>query len=643
MSNNTSIQALLNAVSNAVRPFSALENASKNLKIEIQQTQEGIAALDEQLAQVSRFRQSSRDLAATRQQLQAAKADTAALALAFKNSANPTRQQAAALDEARKSVSALQIQSGALRLSLQQQRQALLAADIAPRNLARAQQQLKQSAAQANLKMVAQQQTLQQTTDRQDKLNQTRERYRKGQALAGQIRSGSSMVLDVAKSGVQRAASLLRPGYAFAEASSQLQSTLGLENNAPQLQALQAQARSLSHSGSFSAIEVVQQQLALAQAGSSADEILAQTPAALTKPPAGPAAQAGSASVPRGLTAPDSAGGNLKALQSAYSNISIDLYDKLDGSLRTLTQDATQFLLLVDGWIQKNPVLASGMAQVAMAGVIFIGALGTVGSVVAPLITGVNLLMAGAGMLGSVFSVVGGAIATVLGGLTLPIVAVVTAVIAGALIIRKFWEPISAFIGGVAQGFSAAMGPIADAFAPLQPVFSWLGDRLKMLWDGFGRLLEPVKLTQSELASAGELGRKFGTLLADALKIPGEALNQLRGGIDWVLQKLGVIDSKSDNLKNKVPSPDAMATGGAGVDSSGPRYDVALGGATYRPLPAASASAGITDNSQHSYQYEIHLPPGVTKEDVQTIIERDRASQARQQWANRYGILSTGN
>jgi len=53
------------------------------------------------------------------------------------------------------------------------------------------------------------------------------------------------------------------------------------------------------------------------------------------------------------------------------------------------------------------------------------------------------------------------------------------------------------------------------------------------------------------------MGKKFGNMLAEALKIPSHALDQLTGGINWVLDKLGIIDTKSDGLKDKVPSPDA--------------------------------------------------------------------------------------
>jgi hypothetical protein len=133
---------------------------------------------------------------------------------------------------------------------------------------------------------------------------------------------------------------------------------------------------------------------------------------------------------------------------------------------------------------------------------------------------GINAIIAAAGVLGTVFSVVGGAIVTALGALTLPIVAVGAAVVAGALLIRKYWEPISAFFSGVIEGLTAAFAPVGEMFSPLKPMFDWLGEKLKAAWDWFRSLLEPVKSSQEQLNSCKDAGIAFGQALADALMLP---------------------------------------------------------------------------------------------------------------------------
>ena len=322
----------------------------------------------------------------------------------------------------------------------------------------------------------------------------------------------------------------------------------------------------------------------------------------------------------------DNLGGDFKELQSAQEAIGTDLYDQLDGTLRQLTQDTTAFLLTVDKWIQANPELAGGIARAAVAGLIFVGALGAIGLIAWPVMAGINAIIAGAGLLATGFSIAGGAITGALGLITLPVVAVAAAIVAGALLIRKYWEPISAFIAGVAEGFTAAMGPIGESFGTLKPVFDWVTEKVKALWDGFGKLLEPVKSTQAELATAGDMGKKFGTMLADALKIPGQALDQLRSGIDWVLDKLGIIDTKSDGLKDKIPEHDDAGPGGL-------QQSLNATGAPYRPVITSAANPGYSDQSQNSYQYEINMHPGMTRDDALALMAEHQAREQRNRQA----------
>ncbi len=50
----------------------------------------------------------------------------------------------------------------------------------------------------------------------------------------------------------------------------------------------------------------------------------------------------------------DNLGGDFKEFQSAYEAVGTDLFDQQEGSLRKLTQTATQYVLRLDGWIQKK-------------------------------------------------------------------------------------------------------------------------------------------------------------------------------------------------------------------------------------------------------------------------------------------------
>ncbi|OEI56594.1 phage tail tape measure protein, partial [Escherichia coli] len=178
----------------------------------------------------------------------------------------------------------------------------------------------------------------------------------------------------------------------------------------------------------------------------------------------------------------DNLGGDFKEFQSAYEAVGTDLFDQQEGALRNLTQTATKYVLKLDGWIQKNKSLASTIGIIVGGALALIGVIGAIGLVAWPVITGINAIIAAAGAMGAIFTTVGSAVITAIGAISWPVVAVVAAIVAGALLIRKYWEPVSAFFGGVVEGLKAAFAPVGELFTPLKPVFDWLGEKLQAAW-----------------------------------------------------------------------------------------------------------------------------------------------------------------
>lgn len=134
-----------------------------------------------------------------------------------------------------------------------------------------------------------------------------------------------------------------------------------------------------------------------------------------------------------------------------------------------------------------------------------------------------------------------------------PVGLFVTAVAVGAMLIFKYWEPVKAFIGGVIDGFSAAIEPIKSLFTPLKPIFTAIGNGLKWVFNLFGDLLSPVKSTSAELSGAAEMGRKFGEWLANGVNIALAPLKLLIDGIKWVLDNLPKMDAKIEVPENFKP------------------------------------------------------------------------------------------
>ncbi|EHZ2284530.1 phage tail tape measure protein [Salmonella enterica] len=326
----------------------------------------------------------------------------------------------------------------------------------------------------------------------------------------------------------------------------------------------------------------------------------------------------------------DNLGGDFKEFQSAYEAVGTDLYDQQEESLRKLTQTATKYVLQLDGWIQKNKGLAQTIGLIAGGALGLIAVIGGIGLIAWPVIAGINAIIAAAGLLGAVFTTISGGVIAAIGAITWPVVAVAAAVVAGALLIRKYWEPVSAFFGGVIEGLMSAFAPVGEMFAPLAPVFDGLGEKLRGVWQWFKDLIAPVKATQDTLNSCRNVGVMFGQALADALMLPLNIFNKLRGGLDVILEKLGLVKKESSSIDKdtaKVP-PVGQGEGYIPTTSS-------LGG--YRVYQPVTAPAGKTyiDQSRPTYQINVPgngMPGGRLGNDLQDALEkyeREKRAKAR--------------
>ncbi|ENQ7783649.1 phage tail tape measure protein, partial [Escherichia coli] len=327
----------------------------------------------------------------------------------------------------------------------------------------------------------------------------------------------------------------------------------------------------------------------------------------------------------------DNLGGDFKEFQSAYEAVGTDLFDQQEGALRKLTQTATKYVLKLDGWIQKNKSLASTIGIIVGGALALTGVIGAIGLVAWPVITGINAIIAAAGAMGAIFTTVGSAVMTAISAISWPVVAVVAAIVAGALLIRKYWEPVSAFFGGVVEGLKAAFAPVGELFTPLKPLFNWLGEKLQAAWQWFKNLIAPVKATQDTLNRCRDTGVMFGQALADALMLPLNAFNKLRSGIDWVLEKLGVINKESDTLDQTAARTHAATYGTGGYIPATSSY------AGYQAYQPVTAPAGRSYVDQSKNEYHISLTGGTAPgtqldrqlQDALEKYERDKRARAR--------------
>ena len=324
----------------------------------------------------------------------------------------------------------------------------------------------------------------------------------------------------------------------------------------------------------------------------------------------------------------DNLGGDFKEFQSAYEAVGTDLFDQQESSLRKLVQTATGYVLKLDKWIQRNKELTQTLGVITAVALGLVGMIGAIGLIAWPVITGVNAIIVAATVLGTVFTTVAGGIITAIGAISWPVVAVVAAIVAGALLIRKKWGPISAFFGGVMEGLRTVFTPVAELFAPLKPMFDWLGGKLKTAWDWFNNLIAPVKSSQETLNSFRDAGVLFGQRLADALTLPLTAFNKLRSGIDWVLEKLGIINKESSTLDQTAAKANAATQGNTYI----PATSTYSGYQAYQPVTAPAGRSYI-DQSKSEYHISVDGSGSGTQLDrqLQDALEKfERDKRARQ-------------
>ncbi|EHF4963722.1 phage tail tape measure protein [Enterobacter hormaechei] len=814
MSNNVRIEVLLNAVDRASRPLKAIQNASKSLAGDIRNSQTTLRDLNAQASRIDGFRKASAQLAVTGQSLNKAKQEAAALAVQFKNTENPTKAQARAMEAAKKSAADLQLKYNGLRQSVQRQRTELAQAGINTRTLSADERRLKTSISETTAQLNRQREALARVSQQQAKLSRVKERYQTGKSLAGSAAAAGAAGVGIATAGTIAGVKLLMPGYSFAQKNSELQAVLGVDKQSPEMEALRKQARQLGDNTAASADDAASAQIIIAKSGGDADAIQAATPVTLNmalsnqrsmeenaalltgmksafqlsndqiahigdvlsmtmnktaadfdglsdaltyaapvaknagvsieqtaamvgalhdakitgsmagtgsrailsrlQAPTGKAFEAikelgVKTSDARGNTRPifsilkemqrsfeknnlgtsqrgeymktifgeeassaaavlmtaastgkldkltaafkasdgkteelvkimqDNLGGDFKEFQSAYEAVGTDLFDQQNDALRKLTQTATRYVLKLDGWITRNKSLATTIGVVAGGALALIGVIGGIGLIAWPVVMGINAIIAAAGLLGTVFTVAGGAIVTAVGAISLPVVAVAGAVVAGALLIRKYWEPISAFFSGVVEGLKAAFAPVAEIFSPLTPVFDSIIEKLRGVWQWFTDLIAPVKATQETLDRCKNVGVAFGKALAEALTAPLNVFNSLSGKVGWLLEKLGVIKKESDGLDQTAAK--ASAAAGAQNGSYIPQTSVYGGYQMYQPV---TAPAGRSYVDQSKREYNITLSGGVAPgtdldRQLREAVEKlDREERARQRSSMRH-------
>jgi len=434
------------------------------------------------------------------------------------------------------------------------------------------------------------------------------QQYKNRELKIDQLKNISSSALSFAQAKLALAQNFLKPGAALEAGLAEVQSALGLKNDDPHVAALRQQSLSMAAAG-HSPAEVVAKQQTLAKNGMNADQVLEQTPAALNG--ATPAAQM--AVTVKG----DNLDGDITKLFATWDTIRINLFDGQSAALRELTQTATSWLGTINTWITDNPVLVNSLLGLALGITGIVGGMGALGMTIAPVLSGINMLMAGAGLLGTIFTGTGGVIATAFAAIGLPLLPVIALIAGIGIAVVKLWEPISAFVGGVIEGFSSIMGPITAAFTPFRTALGWITD-----------LFEPIKFSQDTLSGFTNIGKVVGEAIAEIFVTLNKAVSQIGEVFSWAKKGWDAIFGNDDAESQGIPA--------APVDSISP-----TGGtlSLYQPAKTSVANS-LTDNRATTVNLSFTATPETDHNQIRTWIE-DSINQ--QKWNDTNNLLSQYN
>jgi len=241
---------------------------------------------------------------------------------------------------------------------------------------------------------------------------------------------------------------------------------------------------------------------------------------------------------------------------------------------------------------------------------------------------------------------IGAAFAAIGGG---PVALAVGAITAAALVVRKYWQPIKAFIGGMFDGVRAAVGPalaeVAAAMAPLRPAWQSLSNVIGQAWNWIVKLVAPINMTSEQLQGAANAGRVLGAVIGAVIANGLRGFAALARVIGWVVGKAAAVSA----IVSKIPAVGATAAlaaraFGGGQDAQQAARDGLAAPAAGRgrvpprvPAAAARGGRGVTDASTHTYN--ITQQAG---ESGEALAKRIEAERRRREGVARRGRLADG-
>jgi len=205
--------------------------------------------------------------------------------------------------------------------------------------------------------------------------------------------------------------------------------------------------------------------------------------------------------------------------------------------------------------------------------------------------------------------------------MTNPILLIIAAIAAGAILIYQNWSTVGPFFIGAIKGFQTALAPvqqaITSAFGPMVSVFKEVAARLSLAYD----LSDSLGVSFSNLSQIGEMcGYVIGMALQGVL-MPITLVAEAIGGI---LSLLGIAGPELAN----VATADAVAKARAiPVVATAPAVATQAANSPTARAAAVPSSAGTTNTTTIT----VHGAPGQSEAEIAKQVKAELDRRDRQQ------------
>lgn len=240
----------------------------------------------------------------------------------------------------------------------------------------------------------------------------------------------------------------------------------------------------------------------------------------------------------------------------------------------------------------------------------------------------------GAGLLKTAWAPIGGifrGLGVAIGALFSPIGVLGLVLGSAALLIYKYWQPISTFFQGVWKGIQEGLGPLGPsvtaAFSPIVSV-------VKSVWGWFTNLLQPVHLTKDGVEKATASGEAFGKIVGGAIKSVVGWLEKAVGYFSWIGEHgasiFNSVSSKASSIYGRLT--------GSGEATTDPQKSTVFKPPTeprYGELPELPALSNDNHTiinragDTHHHTYQITQQPGESSDELADRIHRKQAASQR--------------